>query len=135
VAAARSWFRRAARAHQDSALPFMLYYDSFAALGQTPPADAVSGLYRAVLLVPQDTELRVRAALALIREGQVARARAIIAPAAFTPEAGAENKALKLVNAMDETQDTQALLVKAAELKLDQINDFIEPPEDEDDDG
>ena len=80
VAAARSWFRRAARAHQDSALPFMLYYDSFTALGQTPPPDAVNGLYHAVVLVPQDTQLRVRAALSLIREGQVSRARSVIAP-------------------------------------------------------
>ncbi|HEU4652091.1 MAG TPA: DUF1570 domain-containing protein, partial [Croceibacterium sp.] len=134
VAAARSWFRRAARAHQDSALPFMLYYDSFTALGETPPADAINGLYRAVVLVPQDTELRIRAALALIREGQVARARSVIAPAAFTPEAGSENKSLKLVRAMNETQDPPALLAKAAELKLDQTNDFIDPPDDEDND-
>jgi len=135
VARARSWFRRAARAHQDSALPFMLYYDSFTALGQTPPPDAVSGLYRAVVLVPQDTSLRIRAALALIREGQVARARSVIAPAAFTPEEGADNKALELVRAMDETQDPQALLAKAAELKLDRTNDFVDPPEDEEEDG
>ncbi len=135
VARARSWFRRAARSHQNEALPFMLYYDSFTALGQTPPADAVSGLYHAVVLVPQDTSLRVRAALALIREGDVARAHSIIAPAAFTPEEGAENKALKLVRAMEESQDPQVLLAKAAELKLDQLNDFIDPPKDEEDKG
>jgi hypothetical protein len=112
----------------------MLYYDSFTALGETPPNDAVAGLYRAVVLVPQDTALRVRAALALIREGEVAQARSIIAPAAFTPEEGAENKALKLVRAMDETQDPETLLAKAAELKLDRLNDFVDPPEDEDED-
>jgi predicted Zn-dependent protease len=134
VARARSWFRRAARSHQGKALPFMLYYDSFTALGETPPNDAVAGLYRAVVLVPQDTALRVRAALALIREGEVARARSIIAPAAFTPEEGAENKALKLVRAMDETQDPETLLATAAELKLDRLNDFVDPPEDEDED-
>ena len=55
-------------------------------------------------------------------------------PAAFTPEEGAQNKALKLIQAMDETQDPQALLAKAAELKLDQVNDFVDPPKDGDDD-
>jgi tetratricopeptide (TPR) repeat protein len=134
VASARSWFRRAARAHQDQALAYMLYYDSFTALGETPPADAIAALYRAVVLVPQDTSLRVRAALSLIREGNVNRARSILAPAAFSAEAGAENKALKLMQAMDDTEDPQALLAKAAELKLDKVNDFIEPPKDEDDD-
>ena len=33
---------------------------------------------------------------------------------------------------MDETQDPQALLAKAAELKLDQVNDFVDPPKDGD---
>jgi hypothetical protein len=135
VASARSWFRRAARAHQDQALPFMLYYDSFTAIGETPPADAVAGLYRAVVLVPQDTSLRVRAALSLIREGNVDRAQSVLAPAAFSAEAGAENRALKLMQAMDETRDSQALLAKAAEIKLDRINDFLEPSKDDDDDG
>lgn len=132
VVQARSWFRQDARAHQEAALPFVLYYDSFTAVGQTPPADAVAGLYKAVLLVPQDGDLRIRAALALIREGNVARARSIIAPAAFAAEGAGENKALKLLKEMDKTQDKQVLLAKAAELKLDKVNDFIDPPKDDD---
>ena len=134
VAAARSWFRKAAVGHQDSALPFVLYYDSFTALGQTPPPDAVAGIYKAVLLVPQDPTVRIRTALSLIREGNVARARSIIAPAAFAAEGAGENKALKLLKEMDKTKDSQALIAKAAELKLDKVNDFIDPPKDEDKD-
>jgi hypothetical protein len=131
VVAARRWFRQAAQSHQDSALPFMLYYDSFTAVGQTPPADAVAGLYRGVLLVPQDSALHIRAALALIRAGDITRARAMIAPAAFAAEGSGENPSLKLLKEMDKTQDPQALLAKASELKLDKINDFVEPPKDE----
>jgi thioredoxin-like negative regulator of GroEL len=133
VAQARSWFRRAARGHQESALPFMLYYDSFTAIGQTPPADAVAGIYQAVALVPQDSSLRVRAALELLRAGQVADARAIIAPVAFEAEGSGENSALKLVREMNATKDPQMLLAKARELKLDQINDFTDPPKEDKD--
>jgi tetratricopeptide (TPR) repeat protein len=134
VREARSWLRKAARANQNEALPFAVYYDSFGAVGETPPADAVAGLYRAVLLVPQDASLRVRAAIALLREGQVARARSILAPAAFEAEGSGENKALKLMKAMEETQDPQMLLAKAAELKLDQVNEFIEQDDEDEDD-
>src|SRR5690606_24058713 len=92
---ARRWFLKANRVDPDHALPFMLYYDSFGAMGQTPPSDAVTGLYRAVTLVPQDTTLRIRAAVALLREGDVESARRIIAPAAFAAESLGENSALQ----------------------------------------
>jgi hypothetical protein len=131
VVAARRWFRQAAQSHQDSALPFMLYYDSFTAVGQTPPADAIAGLYRAVLLVPQDDTLHVRAALSLVRAGDVVRARSMIAPAAFVAHGSGENAALKLLKEMDKTRDPQALLAKASELKLDKINEFVDPPKDD----
>ncbi len=131
VREARSWFLRANRAHPNHALPFMLYYDSFAAVGAPAPKDAVAGLYRATVLVPQDTALRIRSAIELIREGEAARARSIIAPAAFAAEGTGENKALKLIKAMDETLDRDALLETVRELKLDRVNDFIEPDEDE----
>lgn len=128
---ARSWFLKANRANPDHALPFMLYYDSFGAMGVEAAKDAVAGLYRAVVLVPQDPTLRVRAAVALLREGDVIRARSIIAPAAFEAEGSGENNALKLVKAMEETLDRDTLLAKVTELKLDRVNDFAEPEKDE----
>lgn len=130
---ARRYFRQANRADPNHALPFAAYYDSFGAMGETPPADAVAGLYRAVVVVPQDTSLRVRAAIALLREGQAERARSIVAPAAFIAEGNGENKALKLIKAMEDTLEPQALLATAAELKLDQVNEFIEQPDEDED--
>lgn len=126
---ARGWFLKANRADPEHALPFALYYDSFGAMGEAPPADAVAGLYRALELVPQDPELRIRAAIALLREGNVGRARSVIAPAAFAAEGAGENPPLKLVKKMIETQDRDTLLAAVAELKLDQVNEFIERKE------
>lgn len=135
VREARSWFLKANKANPDHALPFMLYYDSFGAIGAEAPKDAVAGLYRATVLVPQDPELRIRAAVALLREGNVDRARSIIAPAAFQAEGSGENNALKLIKAMDETKDRDMLLAKVAELKLDRVNDFIVPEKKDDGEG
>lgn len=131
AAEARRWFLKANRAHLQEALPFELYYDSFGAMGQPAPADAIPGLYHAVELVPQDTGLHVRAALAMVREGNLAAAKIMLAPAAFVPEGSGENDALKLIRTMGDTKDPKAILAKAAELKLDQMNDFLDRPKDD----
>lgn len=130
VQEARSWFRRANRANPNHALPFVLNYDSFGAVGEVPPANAVTGLYRAAVLVPQDSFVRMRAAVALLREGQVGRARSVLAPAAFAAEGAGENNALKLIKEMATTTDPATLLARAVELKLD-VNEFTAPPKDE----
>jgi tetratricopeptide (TPR) repeat protein len=122
---ARDWFLKANRADPNHALPFQLYYDSFAPMGETPAKDAVEGLLHATVLVPQDQSLRIRSAIELLREGNVVQARAILAPAAFRAEGFGENPPLKLIREMESTRDPQALLAKAAELKLDKINEFI----------
>ena len=129
---ARDWFLKANRADPNHALPLQTFYDSFAPMGDTPTDGAVNGLYAATIMVPQDTSLRVRSAVELLRDGNLAQARAILAPAAFQPEGIGENKPLKLIREMETTQDTAALLAKAAELKLDKINEFIDPPEEDD---
>ena len=129
---ARAWFRKANRADPDHALPFQLYYDSFGAMGETPPKDAVEGLLHATVLVPQDTSLRVRSSVELLREGNVVQARAILAPVAFRAEGFGENPPLKLIREMDNTRDAAVLLAKAEELKLVSVNEFIEQPEEED---
>jgi tetratricopeptide (TPR) repeat protein len=131
---ARTWFRKANRADPNHALPFQLYYDSFAPMGEKPPADAVEGLLHATVLVPQDGTLRVRSAIELLREGNVVQARSILAPVAFQAEGIGENPPLKLIREMENTQDSQALLAKATELKLDRVNEFIEQPDEDEDD-
>jgi tetratricopeptide (TPR) repeat protein len=131
---ARAWFLRANRADPNHALPFQLYYDSFGAIGQVPPRDAVDGLLNATMLVPQDSSLRIRAAIELLREGNVGQARSILAPAAFVAEGFGENPPLKLIREMEKTKDPAALLAKAKEFKLDQVNEFIAPEEKDEDD-
>jgi tetratricopeptide (TPR) repeat protein len=131
---ARSWILRANKLDPDYALPFRVYYDSFWALGQTPPKGAVDGLLNATVLVPQDPALRIRGAIELLREGNPRQARSLLAPAAFVAEEIGENDPLKLMREMERTLDTAALLAKAKELKLDQVNEFA-APEDEDEKG
>jgi tetratricopeptide (TPR) repeat protein len=131
---ARSWFLKANRVDPNHALPLQLFYDSFGAMGDPPSDGAVNGLFASTVLVPQDPSLRVRAAIALLRDGDVVRARSILAPAAFAAEGVGENDALKLIKEMERTQDATAILAKAAELKLDKVNEFIDQPEEEDED-
>ena len=132
---ARDWFLKANRANPKHALPFQLLYDSYGAMGERAPEGVVNGLYSATTLVPQDTSLRVRAALELLRAGNLAAARQILAPAAFVAEGVGENKPLKLMKAMQETTDKDVLLAKAAELKLDKVNEFIDQPDEDEEDA
>ena len=132
---ARSWFLKANRVDPNHPLPFVLFYDSFTAAGQLPPPSAVNGLYRAVVLVPQDLNLRTRAAIALIRDNDIAKARTVLAPAAFYPHNKPGNSMAQLIAAIDEKMDSKALLKRAAELELAGQNEFTAPPKDEDEDS
>ena len=129
---ARGWFLKANRLQPNHALPLQLFYDSFGAMGEKPTPGAVNGLYAATMLVPQDTTLRVRSAIELLREGDIKHARLILAPAAFQAEGVGENPQLKLIREMEKTEDPAALLAKAADLKLDKVNEFIDQPDEED---
>lgn len=122
---ARSWFLRANRADPNDPFPFQLFYDSFPAAGEAPSASAVTGLYRAVMLMPQDSSLRVRAGMELLRSGEIAQARVVLAPVAFNPHGSADNPATKLIAAIDSGTDKETLLKKAAELKMADVNSLI----------
>lgn len=126
---ARSWFLRANRVNPNDAYPFVLFYDSFGAAGERPNENAVTGLYRAAMLMPQDTELRMRAGMELLRAGELKQARVILAPVAFNPHGDAENPAAKIISAMDAGDDKDALLAKVKDLKIGQANDLIPPKE------
>ena len=97
------------------------------AAGQTPPESAISGIKRAVVLVPADQLLRARAAMAALNEGDLKLFRTVLAPIAFGAHAGADNPFAKLVTALDGGADKAALLAKAKELKVDRINEFTPP--------
>ena len=132
--AARRLFLRANQINPDYALPFVLYYDSFLAAGQPVPASAVTGLRRAVMLVPADTSVRMRASIELIRAGEIATAKMLIVPIALNPHAG-ENPYTKLVETMNGGADRDALLARITELKIGTVNEFIQPEPDKDEDG
>lgn len=131
--AARSWFLKANKTDPEHALPFVLWYDSFVAAKEPIPEAAVNGLMRAIVLVPQDSSLRLRVGVELIRAGDLPLARTILFPVGFNPHSSTDNPVRKLVLAMDEGSTKEHLLEKAAELKLDRVNEF-DPPEPEDKD-
>jgi tetratricopeptide (TPR) repeat protein len=83
--AIRTWFARANRQDLNSPEPLMYYYQTFLEEGVTPPAQAVDGLLFAVELVPQDDELRLMAVRQLVRDGDLANAKDLFAPIAYSP--------------------------------------------------
>ena len=66
--------------------------------------------------------------------GATAYAGYLYVPVAFQAEGIGENPSLKLIREMESTQDSQALLAKATELKLDRVNEFVEQPDEDEDD-
>lgn len=121
---ARRWFVKANKLNPDHALPFVLYYDSFIAAGVSAPESAMTGLLRAIVLVPQDPSINMRIGYARIVQGDLKGARSVLAPVGFNPENGEDNPAKKLIAAIDEGQSAQAILAIAKKEKVDKISDF-----------
>ena len=98
----RKWFTAANRIEPDDPEPLILFYESFAAAGQQPTANASLGLERALELAPQDARLRMMAAHQFLRDGRSADARAALAPVAFNPHGGgAADDARRIVATLD----------------------------------
>ncbi len=127
-ALSRRWFLKANKLDPNDPLPFVLYYDSFRASGEVAPEGAVGGLYRAVVLMPQDLDLRARAAIELIRSGELERARTVLAPAAFNPHVSQGNPMRKLIGKIDQGLNREGLLAYIGEAKFDRLyNEFLRP--------
>ena len=123
---ARKWIRRANRADPAQPLPFVLFYDSFVAQGKDIPEGAVKGLYAAMPLIPQDGSLSARVAVELIKSGNIARAREVLAPAAFSPHAPRESSMRDLIAEIDAGKSATELEQWIKENKFDlQFNDFV----------
>lgn len=114
--AARAWFLKANKADGAAASPFVLYYDSFLAAGETPSKNAVDGLMRAAYLVPQDNGLRWRVVVAMINAGNLPLARYALRPLAFNPHNQGTNPAQQLLTALESTEDPA--VARAAIAKL-----------------
>jgi hypothetical protein len=107
--AARRWFVKANRASPQYAYPFVLYYSTFAALGETPNKSAIQGLEAAVDLVPQADGVRVTLAIEKLRTGDLPAMRAALAPVAADPHGGANNLAAKLIAVIDAGGDADTV--------------------------
>lgn len=122
--AARAPMFKANRLDPNFPWTFVLLYDSYLNAGQNPPAGVIDGLRRAVVLAPQDDDLRIRMALQQIREKDFAGARLMLGPVAFSPHGKADAPAAKFYPALVAGGEPEALLAKAKELKLG-ANSFV----------
>ncbi|MFM5886355.1 MAG: DUF1570 domain-containing protein [Novosphingobium sp.] len=122
--AARTAILKANRLAPDMALPFVLYYDTFAASGQVPNTSAVDGLLRAIVVQPTYGDLRTKVALRLIETGDFARARSLLAGLAFAPHQSPDNAYAKLIGEIDKGTRGEALKAKIAEFKVAPFNLF-----------
>ena len=99
---ARGWYIKAAQADPDAALPLSQFYDTCAAQGVTPTANATEALMKAFILSPQDRGLRMRAARQLLVDGKLPEARAALVPLAFDSHSrGQSDYAARLVEMID----------------------------------
>ena len=106
----RSWFAKANRLDTENAEPLMLYYQTFMAAGAQPTDSATKGLLYALVLAPQDGQLRLLASRQLLKDGRAAEAKQAIAPLAFDPHGGAlRDIAKKVVGDMDRGDSTGAV--------------------------
>ncbi len=101
-AKARNWFVKANRAMPDDPAPLLSFYQAYRAAGMTPPANAVTGLERALELAPQDDDLRMLLTFQMVRDGRLAEAKTVLAPLAFSPHRPPDNPAA-LLHAQIET--------------------------------
>ncbi|MCD2324616.1 hypothetical protein LQ953_11390 [Sphingomonas sp. IC-56] len=104
--------------------PLILYYRSFVDAGATPSANAKDGLHKAFELAPQDNRLRFNLATMLLRDGNKARARAMLAPLAYQPHGkGLAMASTTLIKLID-SGDTDAVI-----RELDKSRDDKNEPE------
>ncbi|HEX8413723.1 MAG TPA: tetratricopeptide repeat protein [Sphingomicrobium sp.] len=121
---ARRWFIRANKANPDYALPLVLYHDSFTQAGQAPSVSAQNGLLRALVLVPQDSAVRVRVVRAMVASGDMATARAALTTLAFAPHAKPDDPAAKVLRMIDDGKDKAAITVEMDKAKWNEFGKF-----------
>ncbi len=131
---ARSAILKANQLAPDMALPFVLFFDSFAASGAVPNKSAVDGLMRAIVIQPTYQDLRIKVGLHLIGSGDPVKAREVMAPVAFSPHIAPDNPLAKLIAEIDKGTRGEALAAKVRELKVKSLNlfDLSNPPADDD---
>ncbi|HEX8414631.1 MAG TPA: hypothetical protein VF637_12220, partial [Sphingomicrobium sp.] len=109
--AARAYILKANALANDNAAALLLFYESFASQGIRPTKGAVSALYRAALLTPQDETLRYMAARQLLTDGDLPAARRVIRPAAYDPHGGVDTPAARMLTIVEGNSSAPAALV------------------------
>lgn len=119
----RNWFVRANHADPENPEPLMRFYQTYKETGATPTASAVKGLLYALVLAPQDNNLRLMAVRQLLIDRKLPEAREAFAPLAFDPhnrdfrgtaksvlqaiEASEPARAVALIDAWDDKHDDE----------------------------
>jgi len=84
----RSHFAAASRLDPDDPEPKLLFFRSFIEQGAKPTANAAEALAQALVLAPQDRQLRWMVAQQHLNDGKTADARRVLAPLAYDPHGG-----------------------------------------------
>ncbi|WP_010543881.1 hypothetical protein [Sphingomonas elodea] len=93
---------RANRLDTEDPRPLILFFNSYAALGQMPPPIAREGLLHAYELAPQDRGLRMQTATMLLADGKPAQARSLLLALTYDPHAsGIGAAASTLIDTID----------------------------------
>jgi hypothetical protein len=105
----RGLIAQANRASTEDPEPLMLYYQTYSEAGEAPTASAVKGLLYAVVLAPQDDELRMMAVRQLLADGRLAEARQHFMPIALDPHGSEGIAAEDILDAIDRSDKATAL--------------------------
>jgi tetratricopeptide (TPR) repeat protein len=107
--AVRTAYIAANHVDPDDPRPLIGFYESFRGEGVTPTRSAVNGLMRALVLAPQDRNLRMTTAVQLLADDKPQEARAILGPIAYDPHSSeASQSALALIQQIDNMLKAQS---------------------------
>ena len=107
---ARSSIIKANRAQPNDAAALALFYQTFLMERKPPSKGAVTGLYRAAELAPQDKGVRFLAARQLILDGQADDAKQVLRALASDPHSAPDGGAARLLALLESGQTGRAAI-------------------------
>ena len=109
--AIRAVLAEANRLDTEDAEPLILFYRTFAAQGVHPTANSIEDLNYALLLAPNDFQLRLEYVGQMIRDQRFAEAHEALIPIAYSPHTGKAHDAVgKVLASVDAKNGAQALI-------------------------
>jgi tetratricopeptide (TPR) repeat protein len=105
----RGLIAQANRADTEDPEPLLLFYRSYYDAGAPPTESAVKGLLYAVVLAPQDDNLRMMAVRQLLAERRISDARTHFMPIALDPHSSEGDEAEAILEAMERSDSAAAL--------------------------